>query len=147
AKYDAGQAKAARQAGCTPGCGRLSEEDAQPDRIRNLAGQGGNSDGVLMRRRQPWRRPKVLHAIFLILALVPVVLTLAYVVPSVRPVSTLMLRDLATGRQYQRQWVPLAEIAPVLVASVTMSEDGQFCAHRGIDLGALNEAFGEFLQG
>ena len=31
------------------------------------------------------------------------------------------------------------EVAKVLVISVLVSEDGQFCAHRGVDWGALNE--------
>jgi len=79
--------------------------------------------------------------------MVPLGLTFLYTVPSVHPVSTLMLRDMVLGREFDRRWVSLDEIAPVLIASVTMSEDGQFCTHRGIDLGALNEAFGQFLQG
>jgi monofunctional biosynthetic peptidoglycan transglycosylase len=58
-----------------------------------------------------------------------------------------MIRDLVLLRGYDRRWVPLAEVSPVLVASVTMSEDGQFCSHHGIDLGALNEVLGEFIEG
>ncbi len=44
-----------------------------------------------------------------------------------------MLRDLVLLRGYDRQWVEFDDIAPVLVQSVMMSEDGQFCAHAGID--------------
>ncbi|MBB4121043.1 biosynthetic peptidoglycan transglycosylase [Martelella radicis] len=49
----------------------------------------------------------------------------------VHPVSTLMMTRTLTG--YDRQWVAFDDIAPVLVQSVLMSEDGQFCNHYGID--------------
>lgn len=108
-------------------------------------GRGTVRNGLRRSRIGRWLRNLV--ALALLLALVPVGLTLLYTAPSVHPVSTLMLRDLVTARGYDRRWVPLDEIAPVMIASVTMSEDGQFCRHRGIDLGAINEAFAEFLQG
>lgn len=83
----------------------------------------------------------------LALALVPLILTLLYFPSVVHPVSTLMLRDAATLQGYDRRWVPLAEIAPVLVHSVIMSEDGQFCAHHGIDLGELKAVVEVALDG
>ena len=55
------------------------------------------------------------------------------------PVSTLMLGRLAVGKSYQRTYVPLAEIAPVLVASVVASEDARFCKNYGVEWGALGE--------
>ena len=60
-------------------------------------------------------------------------LTILYMVPFIHPVSTLMLKDLATFSGYDRRWVSIYEVAPVLSHSVIMSEDGQFCSHRGID--------------
>ncbi len=83
----------------------------------------------------------------LALALIPVALTLLYLMPFVHPISTLMAKDIVTLQGYQRDWVPLEEIAPVLVHSVVMSEDGQFCSHRGIDWGALNEVIDDALAG
>ena len=53
------------------------------------------------------------------------------------PVSTLMLARWITGRPVDRQWVPLSAISPNLVAAVLMSEDGQFCAHHGVDWDSL----------
>ena len=53
------------------------------------------------------------------------------------PVSTLMLARWLTGRPVTRQWVPLGAISPNLVAAVVMSEDGQFCAHHGVDWDSL----------
>ena len=53
------------------------------------------------------------------------------------PLSTLMLADLALFRGYDRQWVELDDISPNVVKAVMMSEDGQFCAHNGVDWGQL----------
>lgn len=79
--------------------------------------------------------------------LVPVVLTLLYIPSFVHPVSTLMLKDLATFSGYDRRWVPLEDIAPVLAHSVMMSEDGQFCFHHGVDLGELKGVVQDALAG
>ncbi len=82
-----------------------------------------------------------------VLAVLPVVLTVLYAVPFVHPVSTLMLKDVVTFNGYDRRWVDLENIAPVMIHSVTMSEDGQFCSHHGIDLAALNEVIVDALDG
>ena len=55
------------------------------------------------------------------------------------PVSTLMLARLAQGRSYERSYVRLDNVAPVLVASVIASEDGRFCSNGGVDWASLNE--------
>lgn len=81
------------------------------------------------------------------LALIPAVLTILYMPPFVHPVSTLMLKDLATFSGYDRQWVSIDDIAPVLAHSVIMSEDGQFCSHRGVDLRELKGVVDDALQG
>lgn len=83
----------------------------------------------------------------IVLALLPVVLTLLYFPSFVHPVSTLMLKDLATFSGYDRRWVSLDDIAPVLAHSVVMSEDGQFCGHHGIDLGELKVVLDDALAG
>ena len=56
-----------------------------------------------------------------------------------RPVSTLMLARWAAGAPVDRRWVPLSAVSPKLVASVILSEDGQFCREHGVDFGALRE--------
>jgi monofunctional biosynthetic peptidoglycan transglycosylase len=43
--------------------------------------------------------------------------------------------------------VGLDEVAPVLAHSVIMSEDGQFCAHRGIDLAELKLVIDDAIAG
>lgn len=77
----------------------------------------------------------------------PIVLTLLYAVPQVRPVSNLMLADVVALRGYDRQWVPLDEMGDRLVRSVTMSEDGRFCSHGGVDWSAMNLVIEELLSG
>ena len=51
-----------------------------------------------------------------VLALIPAVLTLLYLPSFVHPVSTLMLKDLLTFQGYDRRWVPIDDISPVLIA-------------------------------
>ena len=75
--------------------------------------------------------------VLVLLAAVPAVLVPIYAIPAVRPVSTLMLGEHFSFQPYDREWVPLEDIAPVLVRSVMMSEDGQYCFHGGVDWGAL----------
>lgn len=95
--------------------------------------------------RRGWIRSFVRVAV--VIALVPVALTLLYLPSFVHPVSTLMLKDLATFSGYDRRWVPLDEIAPVLAHSVIMSEDGQFCSHHGVDLGELRAVVTDAMSG
>ena len=59
------------------------------------------------------------------------------------PVSTLMIGRLVEGKSYERRWVPLKAVAPVLVASVIASEDSRFCRNDGVDWGSLNQVIGE----
>ncbi|EXL10366.1 MULTISPECIES: biosynthetic peptidoglycan transglycosylase [Pseudomonadota] len=108
-------------------------------------GQGMASRSRGRSRGRGWLRP--LARLASIVALVPVVLTLLYLPSFVHPVSTLMLKDLATFSGYDRRWVPLDEIAPVLAHSVIMSEDGQFCSHHGVDLGELRAVVNDALAG
>ena len=82
-----------------------------------------------------------------VLAVLPIVLTPLYLPYFVHPVSTLMLKDLVTFSGYDRRWVPLDEIAPVLASSVIMSEDGQFCSHRGVDLAELKVVIDDAIAG
>ena len=93
---------------------------------------------------RPWKK-LVLLALFL-LAL-PYLVILLYAVEPIRPISTLMLRDLVLLKGYDRQWVEFDDIAPVLVQSVMMSEDGQFCSHRGVDWGEMKAVVQDALDG
>jgi len=92
-----------------------------------------------------WLRRAV--KLVIVLALLPVVLTILYIPSVVHPVSTLMLGDIAMLRGYDRQWVSIDDVAPVLKHSVIMSEDGQFCRHLGVDLGELRVVIDDALAG
>ena len=84
---------------------------------------------------------------FVVLAALPFVLTFLYILPFMHPVSTLMLKDLATLQGYDRQWVSLEEVAPALLHSIVMSEDGQFCSHYGVDLRELGAVIDDAMAG
>lgn len=96
-------------------------------------------------RKDSWFRRIVKTLV--ILAMIPIVLTLLYIPSFVHPVSTLMLVDLATFKGYDRRWVPLEDIAPVMQHSVIMNEDGQFCRHPGVDVGELKLVIKDALNG
>ena len=98
---------------------------------------------------QAWARPWLQRSIKIavVLALLPIVLTILYLPPFVHPISTLMLKDLITFQGYDRRWVSLEDVAPALVHSVIMSEDGQFCSHRGIDLAELKVVIDDAMAG
>lgn len=92
-----------------------------------------------------WIRRAVL--VLVVLALVPLALALLYRLPSVQPVSTLMLKNHVTTGGIDRRWVPIEQISPQLVYAVMMSEDAKFCSHSGIDWDALNAVIEDALEG
>ncbi|WP_244437402.1 monofunctional biosynthetic peptidoglycan transglycosylase [Aliihoeflea sp. 2WW] len=81
------------------------------------------------------------------MAVLPLVLTLLYRLPAVPAPSTLMIRDAVTLQGYDRRWVPIDQMGTAIVHSVMMSEDGQFCAHRGVDWPALNAVIEDAMSG
>lgn len=95
--------------------------------------------------RTRWRRRTLAAALFILL--LPFGLTLIYRPAWVHPVSTLMMADLITLEGYDRRWLALEEIDTSVTYAVMMSEDGQFCAHSGIDWDALNTVVNEALSG
>ena len=96
-------------------------------------------------------RLKKLLRLFLIIAVlvaaIPIGLTMLYSSPSVNPVSTLMIGRTLTGKSVDRKWVALDAINPVLVHSVMMSEDEKFCAHSGVDWPELNQVIDDAIIG
>lgn len=84
----------------------------------------------------------------LVFALVfTILLVLVPVYGLVNPVSTPMVWRMVTGQQVVRDWVPIDAVSDRLKASVVMSEDGQFCRHWGVDLGALRAEINAFRAG
>lgn len=80
-----------------------------------------------------------------VLVAIPVVLTPVYLV--VAPVSVPMLERYITGRPVTREWLGIDNVSDRLKASVVLSEDGQFCRHWGVDIGALRVEVDNFLAG
>lgn len=108
-----------------------SVDQASVKRLLRKTGSGRRGRGPLRRSM------RLLFFALIVLTLIPLVLTVIYAVPPVRPISTLMIGDSFTGQAYDRRWVPLEDISPNLRHSVIMSEDGKFCSHRGIDWGEM----------
>ncbi|MBP2237824.1 monofunctional biosynthetic peptidoglycan transglycosylase [Sinorhizobium kostiense] len=106
--------------------------------------EGEMSAGRGSALRRGWRRLLLLG---LSLLLLPYLLIILYLIDFIHPVSTLMLRDLVLLRGYDRQWVEFDDIAPVLVQSVMMSEDGRFCSHGGVDWVQMQSVVEEALDG
>jgi len=95
------------------------------------------------RKPTRWRRIAISVAIIvLVLLLVPYAVAPFY--RFIDPVSTPMLWRRLTGARVERIVVPLDRIAPVLPLTVILAEDGTFCRNRGIDLGAIREAFRQY---
>jgi monofunctional biosynthetic peptidoglycan transglycosylase len=97
-------------------------------------------------RRIPRLIRRLLIAL-LVFLVAPYLLILIYRIDFVRPVSTLMLADLVTFQGYDRRWVDFEDISPNLVRAVTMSEDGQFCAHGGVDWKQMRGVVDDALAG
>lgn len=120
------------------------EPEPRPDPDRRQMARIRKTLGVGKKKRSLFGR---IVKWVIVIALIPFVLSLIYIPSFVRPVSTLMLMDLATLKGYDRRWVPLEDIAPVMQYSVVMSEDGQFCRHHGVDLGELRGVVNDALDG
>ncbi|WP_414087066.1 monofunctional biosynthetic peptidoglycan transglycosylase [Rhizobium sp. BR 314] len=113
-----------------------NEEEAEVPRRSSLLAR--------FRARPLWQR---IVLVVIGLFFLPYLFILFYVLPFIHPVSTLMIGDAVTFQGYDRRWVPLENIAPVLVKSVMVSEDGQFCFHGGVDWGEMRLLIQETMRG
>jgi len=115
----------------------------------DIAPQTEESVEAPVRRRWLGDRQVLKRIVLAVLAvlLLPYVLIFIYLLPFIHPVSTLMLRDLVLLRGYDRQWVSIDDVAPVLVQSVMMSEDGQYCFHGGVDWDEMRMLVEDALKG
>lgn len=92
-----------------------------------------------------WRILRPIAWVLGLVVAIPAVLTPVYLV--VDPVSVPMLARYLTARPVDRQWRDISDISDRLKAAVVLSEDGQFCRHWGVDLGALREEVERYLAG
>lgn len=60
----------------------------------------------------------------------------------VNPTKTPYMRseELRIGGEVDAEWVPLSEVAPVMVRSVVAAEDANYCTHWGFDMTAIRAA-------
>lgn len=93
-------------------------------------GRGGLFATVARRLRH------ILVRILLVLLLLPPALLVVFRFAPV-PLTPLMVIRLAEGEGLAKDWVALAQIAPVLADAVIAAEDNRFCEHWGIDWAAL----------
>lgn len=101
-------------------------------------------------RAKPVRLRRVLWSIVgivAILSMLPLVFMAIYRLPGAEPVSTLMFARAITGQEVIRDWVSLDDVAPVMLDSIVMSEDGKYCAHKGVDWEAINTVIDDALDG
>lgn len=101
------------------------------------------------RTRKLWRFRlfRILVFVVAVMLAAPILLGLLYRIEVIRPVSTLMLAQWIGGGSVDRRWVEIDDVAPVLIHSVIMSEDGQFCGHYGVDFRELNAVISDALDG
>ena len=99
-----------------------------------------------MRLRRIFLLRRIVLAIVLV-CMLPLTLGLVYRVEFIHPVSTIMVSRWLSGQSVERQWVDIDHVAPVVVHSVMMSEDGQFCFHHGVDWTELNAVINDALEG
>jgi len=105
---------------------------------------GFSRPGARIRRIFFWRW---ILAVLTTIALLLAGLGFLYRPHFVHPVSTLMLMRWITAKPVDRQWVDLDDVAGMLRYSVIMSEDGQFCAHRGVDWNEFMSVVDDALSG
>jgi monofunctional biosynthetic peptidoglycan transglycosylase len=102
-------------------------------------------------RPQPLRQPKrrrgligrlfrwvvSLVLVFILIGPVAVVAIYRFVPP---PMTWLMVERTIQGHGFDRRWVPLSQISPILVRSLIGAEDSRFCEHHGFDFNAIQKA-------
>ena len=88
------------------------------------------------------RRRRVARGVALAVIAVPLLLVavLAVVPP---PTSPYVMAEARRLGGVEREWVPMAAIAPAMARAAVAAEDAEFCRHWGFDVGALRAAIAE----
>jgi monofunctional biosynthetic peptidoglycan transglycosylase len=92
------------------------------------------------RASRPWLRAAALVVLWLVGAVTLSMIAFRFVNP---PITAVMAVDKARGAKVRQTWVLLENMSPYLPLAVIASEDGRFCAHWGIDWGAVRDAVNE----
>jgi monofunctional glycosyltransferase len=107
--------------------------------IQAVSGERTNRR-IRRRQRHPWLRRAALILFYLGVAVLFSIVLFRFIDP---PTTSVMVMNKLKGGAVRQTWVPLERIAPDLRKAVIASEDGQFCKHWGVDLGAVREAIKE----
>ena len=90
-----------------------------------------------LRRVLRWLRRALVTCVLLLLGWI---VTYAIFNP---PTTPYMLSEKARLGDIDQEWVPLAEVSPVLRRAVVAAEDANFCTHWGFDMGAIRAAISD----
>src|SRR5262245_22373919 len=86
------------------------------------------------RRIHPWLKGAARFVIVVAGAIVLSIVAFRVINP---PITSVMVVNKLKGGATRQHWVPIESISPNLPKAVIASEDGQFCKHWGVDLGAI----------
>ena len=92
------------------------------------------------RRIHPWLKGAARLLIILTAAVVVSIVAFRVINP---PITSVMVVNKLKGGSIRQHWVSIENISPYLPKAVIASEDGQFCKHWGVDLGAIRDAIKE----
>ena len=78
--------------------------------------------------------------IILILFIFSIAITILYrwINPPITPL--MLIRKFSDGEPIKKEWVPIEDISPSLIASAIAAEDNRFLGHSGFDMGAIEKA-------
>lgn len=96
----------------------------------------GGSSPRRWRDRHPWLWRMGLALLLLGGAVVGSLVLFRYVNP---PITSMMVVEKLRGETLNRRWVPIEKISPHMRLAVIASEDGNFCAHQGVDWAAVRD--------
>ncbi|MCB1486061.1 MAG: transglycosylase domain-containing protein [Bauldia sp.] len=131
AKTPKSKAKPAGSGGRKATAGKAQPAKKKPSGVKGKSGETNRSG---------WRRAgRILLIALGILVALPLVLVPVY--SFVNPVGTYMIYTRIVDGPLERQWVGFDDIAKVMVVSVMVSEDGQYCSHHGVDWAAIGDVF------
>lgn len=109
-------------------------------RKKTRPGKTAPRPGLIARIRRRVRRV-VLWSLMAVTVVTGLVVLAHRYIP---PWQTLYMRQEAHRLgSIDQQWVPLADVAPVMARAVVAAEDANFCAHWGFDMGAIRQVLEE----
>lgn len=116
---------------------RKKPSTAQPDAKEPTLPPRPRRRGGLRR----WVLRQVLRLVFWVIA---VVIVLLLALRTVNPPTTpYMLSEARRLGAIDHQWVPISDIAPVMLRAAVAAEDANFCTHFGFDMAAIRAAISQ----